>query len=282
MIPFKTFIIEGSYKLSDAERKGIDEITNRYMIYFGPEKLTGMLGRQKNPEKVYKRELNERGEFFLGSIAFTDLADEEKGEQNVYVDVSFEQSRSRADYLESDRKITLYYYTLGNESKSLIRSTILHEFLHAKQQYKKKGKEYVYATGKRTLPSGDVSMRSKRGYFLHPTEFPVHLSVIVDGIEQQYLNIVNKIDAAREQNNESEVKFWQRKKEGLLSFLKAYTTAGGRMSADVPLPPFLNDQYDFINTLIKNRNNPKYKHLYQSFLKTLTKVYDQIKSYEQR
>ena len=281
MIDFQSFFTEGAYKVSDAELKQIEDIVSRYMIYLGKDALKGLLG-SKNPKKVLKDKLDKNGELFLGTIEYTDLADPEKGLQPVYVDVSFSDERSRADYDKDNRKITLYYNVLGNESKSLIRSTILHELLHAKQQYKKKGSEYAYSVRRRTLPNGNPSIRSKRGYYAHPTEFPVHLSVITHGIQQQYQELSEHINDAKEQGNTAQVKFWQKKKDEFMSFLKKFITSGGIISADTHIPKFLEDQSDFISTLYKNRKNPKYKDKFQSLFKAISSIYNQLSDYGQR
>jgi hypothetical protein len=268
-IPFKQFVTEKTYSVTQKERKQIDDIFDRYQLYFNEDKLQG-----KSPEAVYRKKLQEDGTFFLGTIVYTDQVD--RKEKKLHVEVSFGQKASAAaGYRESTNSVILFYNYFSNLSSNEQRNTILHEVLHARQHYKKLRPQDIRATHQRTLPSGQVSIRSKQAYYTSPNEFPIQLASITEELQRQYSLILQHLK--RGDNK----KFWEKQRLGFLRLLDTFIRSSN-LPKDFPLPSYLKYQEDFIRTLFRIKDKPEYKNQYRKFKLALQHYYQKLKQQSQK
>lgn len=265
MSKFKNFLLERIYKLTDTERAQIDHIVNVYTHIF-----KGVTDLKTERSDL----LNDNDEVHIGEIEYVDLEDGKTKKINVVVVSSEKEYRASFDI--NTNTITLNFNILGTSSVNLLQSSLMHELLHAKQQYKKKGEEYSYATRKRTKTNGEETVRSKRGYFLHPTEFPVHTTVAIEEIRKQYKELNDRITAARNANRLGELKFWTDKLDTFKLFLKTFLKSGGNMPEEIAKPIFNKNQSEFISTLLRNKSNPRYTKYYQKFFNAVFQIYTQL------
>lgn len=261
MLPFKSFVVEKVYQLDSDENKQVEEILQSYQNLFDPS----VIG-DKDPQKVYKRNLTKDG-IFIGSIKYFDHASKEKREIPVYV--SFEDLPADAAYSNQDNIIELFYYQYDNLSTILKRNKLAHELLHAKQHYKKITKGYNRAINKRTLPSGNVAIRSERGYFFAPGEYPVQVASIVHEMDRQYRLIVKHIKSG------SNAKFWEKQRQGFLRLLDQFIRSP-KVERGIELPSYLKDQERFIKALYRNKNDARYSKYYKDFKKKLYWFYQNL------
>ena len=210
MDPFKKFVAGNqTYELTGEENKQVDKVFDDYQKLFGYE----VIGK-KDPVRIYKNNIK-NGLLYLDKISYHDHASKTINKVPVYV--SFDKSRTdNATYSKHDNAIILFYYSLLSLTDTQKRSKIVHELVHAKQHYKEVSPEYRRAIQKRVLPSGAVSTRSWRGYFLDPIEYPVQVSVIVHEMDRQYRLILQKIKRGME------VKFWEYQKKKFLQLLDEF------------------------------------------------------------
>jgi len=258
ILTFKEFFLEKKvYDLDPEEESQINTIVRRYLHFFPSEGKKKYEIIQKTPQIFYKDRLDHNQRFVLGDIDYTDLLTNEK--KYVVVMVDFTKGHNKfASYNPFLDYITLYYYN-SVSNKSFLKDKIAHEVYHAKQQQKKHGEKYTRSIGKRTRKDGSTTIRSKRGYYLDPREFPVYSTLIVKDIEETY-----------KKGNKSE-------KEKLLLFLSLFLKHGKSVLSDMDIPAFLKDKQDFINTLYRNKDNPSYSNLYKKFANKVYWVYDKLK-----
>jgi hypothetical protein len=251
MLSFKHFVLERTYKFSPVEADEVEKIVDRYLEYFNPAVLKKLIILKAKPEDYYKNKINEKGNFFLGSIDYYD--DSEKKNKTIGVEVSFNRNgkdRGRyecilhGDGTLEDEVIYLYYYKNKFDYEQ-IKDTLTHELYHAKQPHKRPGVEY---------------RKSKRGYYTDPIEVHNYTTNILDAIVSHYNN-----------NSEDENK-------ELLAYLKAFARKG-KLTADSNIPEYLKLKNDFIKTLYANRNHPKYKKEYQRFINKILWVIDKLEKH---
>lgn len=258
ILTFKEFFLEKKvYNLDPEEESQINTIIKRYLHFFPSEGKKKYDIVNKTPQVFYKDRLDYNERFVLGDIDYTDLLTNEK--RYVVVLVDFTKGHNKfASYNPALDYITLYYYNSVSD-KSFLKDKIAHELYHAKQQQKKHGKTYKRSINKRTRKNGTTTIRSKRGYYLDPKEFPVYSTLIVKKIEEVYNN-----------GKKSE-------KENLLIFLNLLLKYGKSALVDLEVPSFLKDKEDFINILYRNKDNPKYSNLYKKFTNKIYWVYEKLK-----
>ena len=264
MHSFKFFTEKKAYSLNEKENAQVEKILKAYHTIFEPL-------QDKNPIPViYKNKAfdREHGEFFLGNIQYFDPIT--KSEEKVKVVVNFEPLTGvRGAYVHDEKLIELFYYEFVELSENLKRGTIVHELLHAKQHYRKKSPAERRALHKRTRADGDVTVRSLRGYYLGATELPVQIASITHELDRQYNTILNNIKSGKN------VKFWEHQRRGFLQLLERFLRASSIKG--FPLPSYLNDQKSFIETLFRNKNNPKYIKYYRDFKTKLHFYYDKLR-----
>jgi len=260
MLPFKSYLIERVYRLENEENKQVEKILDTYQQFFSPDVLNG-----RDPKKLYKNDIKDDS-FFIGGFEYFDH--ETKEQRVIPVRVSFERFQADASYDERNNVILLYYYNYDHLSTALKRNKIAHELLHAKQHYKKSPKGYRTALHKRTLPSGSATIRSKRGYYTAPNEFPVQLASITHEMDRQYFQILQHIKKG------TNVKFWEKQRQGFLRLLDMFIRSP-KINYSV-LPTYLNDQKDFIETLFRNKNDPEYRKFYKDFKTKLYWYYQKL------
>jgi hypothetical protein len=263
LIPFKKFVTEKTYSVTQKERKQIEDIFNRYQLSFSEDKLKG-----KSPEIVYRKNLQKDGTLFLGTIDYVDYVD--RKEKKLHVEVSFGQKASAAaGYRESTNSVILFYNYFNRLSSNEQHNTILHEVLHAKQHYKKLRPQDIRATHQRTLPSGQVSIRSKQDYYTSPNEFPIQLASITEELQRQYNIILQNLKKG------SNRKFWEKQRLSFLRLLDTFIRASN-LPKNFPLPSYLKYREDFIRTLFRIKDKPEYKKQYIKFKLALQHYYQKL------
>ncbi|CAB5226308.1 hypothetical protein UFOVP760_87 [uncultured Caudovirales phage] len=269
LVPFKKFVTEKTYNVTSKERKQIEDIFDRYQLYFNDDKLQG-----KSPEAVYRKNLQEDGTFFLGTITYIDQVD--RKEKKLHIEVSFGQKASAAaGYRESTNSVILFYNYFSSLSPNEQRNTILHEVLHARQHYKKLRPQDIRATHQRTLPSGQVSIRSKQDYYTSPNEFPIQLASITEELQRQYSLILQHLK--RGDNK----KFWEKQRLGFLRLLDTFIRSS-KLPKDFPLPSYLKYQEDFIRTLFRIKDKPEFRKQYRKFKLALQHYYQKLNQRPQK
>ena len=251
MTPFKTFILEKkAYTLDSRDNEQVEKIFKRYEEYFSPEALDG-----KDPKRLYKKDITKDG-FFLGSIKTFDHALKE--ENNIGVYVTFDDLYADAAYEEESNNIYLYYKQYDLLPTLMKRNKIVHELLHAKQHYKKLTPEYRRALNKRIKSSGQVTIRSERGYFFAPNEYPVQIASIVHEMDRQYRLLLQKIKLG------SNVRFWENQRRGFLRLLEQFIRSP-KLVEDKNIPNYLQNEKRFLKALFRNKDNPTYSRYYLDF-----------------
>ncbi len=134
---------------------------------------------------------------------------------------------------------------------------MIHELLHAKQHYKTLKKEYTRAVQTR---SDRGTMRSMRGYYFDPVEFPVHSALTVNSIRSAFNDADNQT------------------KQEILLFLKTFSKEGKLLPEPITIPGYLTTKIPFLQTLIRNKNNPKLKKHYRNFFKKIYLLYNELSS----
>jgi len=241
MINFKEYLkedIDPVYFLSDFERQQVDIVLKRYLKVFDPDILNN-----KAPEEFYKKQLLGlqyapiNGTYNLGYLKY-DGGD-------VSVVVNFDKNfLAKASYEEQQNVIEIFYYHFDNLLDSQKRTAIVHELFHAKQEDKSLSPEYRKSLHRRSLGNGRVTVRSKRGYYFSKNEFTIHVSTILFEIDRQYRYITDNI-------NKTNSIGWKKVKERFFSGLLRFIEHGNIKE----LPPYLNDEQDFVKTIFRNRNN---------------------------
>jgi len=256
MINFLNFILEKVYDLSDKEEKDIEKLVSKYTELFFKDNKTKIKIIAVTPKKYFEDELDEKGRLHLGDIKVKDL--EKDKIRKIEIFVSFEKDQNaRGEFSESEKEVVLYYFPLG-ASKDRIKDVLTHEILHAKQHYKKIGEKYKKAVKRRKLPSGEVTFRSNRDYYLDPVELPVYTTLIVKQFLQEY------------ESNEDIYKV------KLKSFLKDFIKTGAKPTVDDRAPDAIIDKNDFLKFLYRNRRNKQYSRQYKSFIKKLFWLYSKL------
>jgi len=261
MLPFKTFITERVYQLDSKENKQVEDVLQTYERLFDPS----VIGN-KDPQKVYKKNLTKDG-IFIGSIMFFDNASKQNREIPVYV--SFEDVSADASFSDEDNVIELFYNQFDDLSTILKRNKIAHELFHAKQHYKKITTGYKKAIGKRSLPSGDVAIRSERGYYFAPNEYPVQVASIIHEMDRQYRLILKHIKSGNGRQ------FWEKQRQGFLRLLDMFLRSPKVITGN-DLPSYLKDQERFIRALYRNKNDVKYSKYYKDFKRKLYWFYQNL------
>lgn len=252
MLSFKDFInedIQPVYFLNDFENEQVDTILRKYHDYLDPGVLDG-----EDPEIFYKKRLlsSEYGELEntlnLGKLLYN--TDEKGATNGVSVVVSFiTDIVAKAAYSEKYDTIELFYYYFDKINENQKRNAIKHELFHAKQEDKSLTPEYRRSINRRTLPNGNITIRSKRGYFFSPNEFSVHVSTIVAEIDRQNKLFNNYIS----QSTGVKKAFWEKQKQGFKKLLLQFIEGNLNIKS---LPSYLMDEEDFIKTVYRNKNNP--------------------------
>ena len=264
MSTFKTFIAEKKgYELNAQENKQVEDILNTYLEYFDPELLKG-----HDPKQVYRKSIKD-DRILIGTIKYHDLALKEDNTLPVYV--SFEHFAADAAYEEARNVIELYFYNFNKLSTIMKRNKIVHELIHAKQHFKKLTPEYRRSLNKRTTPSGRTTIRSERGYFFAPNEYPVQVSSIIHEMDRQYRLILQKLKAG------SNVKFWENQRTGFLRLLEQFLRSARPLESD-DIPNYLKNEKRFIMALQRNKDNPKYSKYYKDFKQKMYWYYQRLKT----
>jgi hypothetical protein len=261
MLSFKTFITEKVYQLDSKENKQVEDILQTYERLFD----SGVIGN-KDPQKFYKKNLTEDG-IFIGSIKFFDNALKQNREVPVYV--SFEGVPADAAFSDEDNTIELFYHQFDDLTTIVKRNKIAHELFHAKQHYKKITSGYRKSIQKRTLPSGNVAIRSERGYYFAPGEYPVQVASIVHEMDRQYRLILKHIKSGNGRQ------FWEKQRQGFLRLLDMFIRSP-RVITGNDLPSYLKDQERFIRALYRNKNDAKYSKYYKDFKRKLYWFYQNL------
>ncbi|NDB81860.1 MAG: hypothetical protein EB127_03805 [Alphaproteobacteria bacterium] len=252
MFSFKDFISEDIhpvYILTDFENEQVDNILDTYHYLLNPDVLDSV-----SPEKYYKKKLlsSEYGRLAntlnLGKLRYNTS---EKGDVgNVSVVVNFTTDIvAKAAYSEKYDTIEIFYYYFDKLSENQKRSAIKHELFHAKQEDKTLTPEYRRSINKRTLPNGNISIRSKRGYYFSENEFTVHVSTIIAEIDRQDKVFKKYI----EQSEGTKKTFWEKQRQGFIKLLLQFIEGNLNIRS---LPSYLKDEEDFIKTVYRNKNNP--------------------------
>ena len=262
MLPFRSFIVEKAYELSSQENKQVESILNEYQKFFGREVLGDY-----DPREVYKKHIQD-DMLPIGSIKYIDKETNEEGTVSVYV--SFENFAADASYEQSDNRIVLYYRHFTRLSTIMKRNKIVHELFHAKQHYKTLTPEYRRALHKRTLPNGRETIRSERGYFFSPNEYPVQLASLTHEMDRQYMLILQNLKRGLNR------KFWENQKVGFLKLLDQFIRAP-KLVNDQDLPNYLKNEKRFIKALFRNKDDPKYSKYYKDFKTKLYFYYQKLK-----
>ena len=263
MTPFRTFIAEKVYTLSSQENKQVEDIFNKYQEYFSPEVLDG-----NDPKRVYKQAITD-DRLYIGDIAYYDS--ELKEDNSVPVYVSFEKFAADAAYEKANNIIELFFLNFKKLSEQMQRNKIVHELFHAKQHYKTLTPEYRRALHRRVKPTGQVTIRSERGYFFAPNEYPVQIASIVQEMDRQYRLILQKIKIG------SNVKFWENQRRGFLRLLEQFIRSP-KLVEDKDIPNYLQNEKRFIKALFRNKDNPKYSKYYLDFKRKMAWYLQNLKS----
>jgi len=262
MTPFKTFVTEKkAYTLNSQDNKQLEDIFREYLKYFSPDALGDY-----DPEHVYKKAIKD-GRIYLGTIKYHDSASKEDNEVSVYV--SFETFTADASYEQTENIIELFYYNFSRLSPLQQRNKIAHELLHAKQHYKTITPGYRKALQKRS--GAKTTIRSERGYFFAPNEYPVQVASIVHEMDRQYRLILQKVKIG------SNAKFWDNQRKGFLRLLEQFIRSPKLMS-DTDIPNYLKNETRFLRALFRNKDNPKYSKYYKDFKQKMYWYYQNLKS----
>jgi len=260
MRSFVDYIFEKVYKITPVEQEQIDKLVNKYKKLFFKDSATALNIHVKTPQVYFKDLLNEKdpNNLFLGSIKYLDFQDGKSKKIKVYV--NFEKgSTSMGEYYDGDKEIILYFYGLEYNNR-VVRDTLSHELLHAKQQYKKTGKKYKEAIKPRVLPNGTKTFRSNRAYYFDPVEIPVYISLIARDIISNY----KKSDKLEQSI--------------LKDYVADFIKRGAKLDpSEERTPVFLLDKADFLRHIYRNRKHKDYKKNYQNFLKKLYWAYSKMK-----
>jgi hypothetical protein len=251
---FNYFFTERVYKLTPFEKKQVDQIILNYASLVTSDAKTRIEIMRLTPEIFFKDKLQDDNTLRLGYITYTDL--QTNGRKKIAVDLDFTRNPGQlGEYHSSSKKIKIFYYGFPRKEPYAIQETLIHELLHAKQQYKTLKKGYARAIRTR---ADRGTMRSMRGYFFDPVEFPVHSTLTIDSIR----NAFNDADSETQQE--------------ILNFLKVFSK-GGKLPPD-SVPAFLDNKVPFLQTIIRNKNNPKLKRQYRNFFKKLYWLYSSLSS----
>jgi hypothetical protein len=260
MRSFVDYIFEKVYKITPAEQEQVDKLVDKYKKLFFKDSTTAFKIHAQTPQVYFKKLLNEKdpNNLFLGSIKYLDLQDGKPKKVKIFV--NFEKgSTSKGEYYDEDKEIILYFYGLEYNNR-IVRDTLTHELLHAKQQYKKTGTKYKEAIKPRVLPDGTKTFRSNRAYYYDPVEIPVYTSLIVRNILSNY----KKSDRLE--------------KRILKEYIADFIKRGAKLNPDDERAPvFLLDKADFLKYIYRNRKHKNYKKNYHNFLKKLYWAYSKMK-----
>lgn len=247
MLSFKLFLEKKTYTLTSKENEQVEDIVNIYR---------NTLFKNKNKDIT------------IGNIEYYNPINDSNKRIDVVVNFA-NKPGVRGAYYENPEQIVLYYNEFNNLSDNLKHNTIVHELLHAKQHYRKYTSYERQAVHKR---GRDNQIRSQRGYYLGNVELPIQIASITHELERQYLSIIKNIKQGRD------VQYWERHKNNFLKTLESFIRADSLK--DISLPSYLRDQTSFIETLYRNKNNPKYSRAYKSFKSKLYWYYDNLKNIE--
>ena len=263
MQPFKTFLIEKkTYTLTAQENKQVEEILDTYLEYFD----SSIIGNY-DPRQVYKKAIKDN-QIGIGTIKCYDNA--LKANKVVPVYVSFEIFAADASYDEAKNVIELFYNNFSKLTKIMQRNKIAHELFHAKQHFKTSTPEYRRAVNKRTTNNRLETIRSERGYYFAPNEYPVQVASIVHEMDRQYRAILQKIKQGI--NN----KFWENQRKGFLRLLEQFIRSP-KFISDNDIPNYLGNERRFLKTLYRNKDNPKYSKYYKDFKQKMYWYYQNLK-----
>jgi hypothetical protein len=260
MHPFKAFVVEKKvYELSPSENKQVEDAYQAYLNYFGPD----VLGNH-DPREVYKNAIKDN-RIYLHTIEYFDHSTKENNKVDVYV--SFDRYAADAAYEESQDVIEIYYYNYSHLSSLVQKNKIAHELFHAKQHYKTITPGYRKAVYRRT--GANTAIRSERGYFFAPNEYPVQIASIIHEMDRQYRMILKKAKSG------SNIKFWDHQRKGFLRVLEQFIR-GTKFEED-KLPNYLQNEKRFIQALFRNKNNPKYAKYYKDFKQKMYWYFQNLK-----
>jgi len=263
MIPFKTFLIEKAYELDAQENKQVEETFRAYERYFG--NLDG-----EDPRKRFKSVIkNDR--MLINTIKYFDH--ETKEENYIPVYVSFVNFAADASYEQKENVIELYYKHFDKLTDLVKRNKIVHELLHAKQHYKKLDPAYRRAVQKRS--GAKTTIRSERGYFFSPNEYPVQLASLVHEMDRQYMLILSNLKKG------SNYKFWDNQRREFLRLLDQFIRSP-KMVEDGNLPNYLKNEKRFLMTLFRNKDNSKYAKYYRDFKKKLYFYFQRLQAADKK
>jgi|GEM_PF-2682394 len=267
MLSFKSFIVEKAYELNAQENKQVEGALNAYERYFGQENLS-VYNAMKRFSDVIKD-----NRMLINTIKYFD--NETKEENYVPVYVSFEDFAADAAYERKENVIELYYKHFNKLTTLMKRNKIVHELLHAKQHYKTLTPEYRRALNKRTLPSGRETIRSERGYFLSPSEYPVQLASLIHEMDRQYMLILQNLKKG------SNRKFWENQRTGFLRLLDKFIRSP-KIVSDQDLPNYLKNEVRFLKALFRNKDNPQFSKYYKDFKKKLYFYYQRLQAADKK
>jgi hypothetical protein len=260
MDPFKTFVAEKkAYGLSAQENQQVEDTFSAYERYFGSQNLS-VYNAKKRFSDVIKDD-----RMLINTIKYFDH--KTKKENYIPVYVSFEKFNADAAHEQHENVIELYYSQFDKLPSLVKRNKIVHELIHAKQHYKTVSPEYARAVQKRS--GAKTTIRSERGYFFSPMEYPVQISSIVHEMDRQYRVILQKIKSG------SNVKFWDNQRKGFLRILEQFLRDADLNVAT--LPNYLQNEKRFLMTLFRNRNNPKYSKYYKDFKRKIYWYFQNLK-----
>ena len=263
MLPFKSFIVEKAYELNAQENKQVEDTLQAYERYFSDLEDEDPTARFAGVIK------NDR--MLINTIKYYDH--ETKEENYVPVYVSFKKFAADASYEQRENVIELYYRQFIKLTTLVKRNKIVHELLHAKQHYKKLDPAYRKAIQKRA--GAKTTIRSERGYFFSPNEYPVQLASLVHEMDRQYMLILQNLKKG------SNRKFWENQRAGFLRLLDQFIRAP-RIVADGDLPNYLKNEKRFLLTLFRNKDNPKYAKYYRDFKKKLYFYYQRLQKADKK
>jgi hypothetical protein len=254
MLTFKQFVIERVYRLSDTERRSVDDIVDFYMNLFDPKRLK--MPRVKiislGPEKVYKDYINEKGFITIGLIKFHDDREDIDKEIPVYIDFT-KNSKDKGTFIYNgetgEEYIVLHYYKLKYD-RAFVKDALIHELYHAKQPYKTVGKHYD---------------RSMLDYYTDPVEVNNYITNIIDAIQEEY----NNAETPQE-------------RQQVIKSLEEFIRAGQLPDNELGDVVEHIGKHEFVEYLYDNKDNPKVKKEYHRFINKLNWLYTHLKEYENR
>jgi hypothetical protein len=262
MTPFKTFVTEKkAYTLNSQDNKQLEDIFQEYQKYFSSEAIGN-----HDPVQAYKGAIKD-DRIYLGTIKYYDSELKENNQVDVYV--SFESFAADASYNKSESVIELFYYNFSKLPPLQQRNKIAHELLHAKQHYKTITPSYRKALQKRS--GSKTTIRSERGYFFAPNEYPVQVASIIHEMDRQYRLILQKVKAG------SNAKFWDNQRRGFLRLLEQFIRSPKLMS-DNDIPNYLKNETRFLKALFRNKDNPKYSRYYRDFKQKMYWYYQKLRN----